>query len=153
HEHSEYIDSLEKNVQVEPINRPHSIRYQWFLDPRDLYLSQKMVTNQWGQKRIKAYAREWGQLYLMPNNNGSTPYEVCWRDLRDYSGKGVVAVLSNKGKEQLQKHLNVNKHLAVRSHTIFRVERDDKFFPNAGEQVHEDHHYVVLPYFEVEEVL
>ncbi|MHC5930716.1 UvrD-helicase domain-containing protein [Nostoc sp.] len=142
-----------QNVQVEPINRPHSIRYQWFLDPRDLYLSEQMVTNQCGRERIKAYAREWGQLYLMPNNNGSTPYEVCWRDLRDYSGKGVVAVLSNKGKEQLQKHLNVNKNLAVRSHTIFRVERDDKFFPNAGEQVHEDHHYVVLPYFEVEEVL
>ncbi|MCC5605069.1 UvrD-helicase domain-containing protein [Nostoc favosum] len=142
-----------QNVQVDPINRPHSIRYQWFLDPRDLYLSEQMVTNQCGRERIKAYAREWGQLYLMPKNNGSTPYEVCWRDLRDYSGKGVVAVLSNKGKEQLQKHLNVNKHLAVRSHTIFRVERDDKFFLNAGEQVHEDHHYVVLPYFEVEEAL
>nr|MDZ8063509.1 ATP-binding domain-containing protein [Nostoc sp. EkiNYC01] len=142
-----------QNVQVAQVNLPPNIRYQWFLDPRDLYLSQQMVTNQCGRELIKAYAREWGQLYLMPQNNGYTPYEVCWKDLKDNNGRNVVAVLSKKGKEQLQKHLNVNKHLAVSGHTIFRVERDDKFFPNAGEQGHEDHHYVVLPYFEVEEAL
>ncbi|WP_104899191.1 UvrD-helicase domain-containing protein [Nostoc sp. 'Peltigera membranacea cyanobiont' N6] len=139
-----------QNVQIAQVNLPPSIRYQWFLDPRDLYLSQPNVTNQCGRERIKAYAREWGQLYLMPQNNGYTPYEVCWKDLKD---NNVVAVLSRRGKEQLQKHLNVNKHLVVSGHTIFRVERDDKFFPNAGEQGHEDHHYVVLPYFEVEEAL
>lgn len=142
-----------QNVQVAQVNLPPNIRYQWFLDPRDLYLSQQLVTNQCGRELIKAYAREWGQLYLMPQNNGSTPYEVCWKDLKDNNARNVVAVLSKRGKEQLQKHLNVNKYLAVSGHTIFRVERDDKFFPNAGEQEHEDHHYVVLPYFEVEEAL
>lgn len=142
-----------QNVQVAQVNLPASICYQWFLDPRDLFLSERMVTNQFGRERIKAYAREWGRLYLMPQNNGFTPHEICWRDLKDNTGRGVVAVLSKEGKDQLQKHLNVNKHLAVNGHTVFRVERDDKFFQNVGEQEHEDHHYVVLPYFEVEEVL
>ncbi len=143
-----------QNVQVDQVNLPPSIRYQWFLDPRDLYLSQKMVTNQWGQKRIKAYAHEWGHLCLKPQNNNQVPREICCNSLQNGDlNAGVVAVLSEKGKEQLQRHLNVNQHLVVRGHTIFRVELDDKFFPNAGEQVHEDHHYVVLPYFEVEEVL
>lgn len=69
HQPNQYI----QNVQVAQVNLPPSIRYQWFLDPRDLFLSQQMVTNQWGQKRIKAYAREWGQLRLIPQNNGFTP--------------------------------------------------------------------------------
>ncbi|WP_375449174.1 UvrD-helicase domain-containing protein [uncultured Nostoc sp.] len=143
-----------ENVQVAQVKLPPSIRYQWFLDPRDLFLTQQMVANQWGQKRIKAYAHEWGHLCLKPQNNNQVPREICCNSLQNGDlNAGVVAVLSEKGKKQLQKHLNVNKHLAVRSHTIFRVERDDNFFQNTGEQGHEDHHYVVLPYFEVEEAL
>ncbi|MBR8835195.1 MAG: UvrD-helicase domain-containing protein [Stigonema ocellatum SAG 48.90 = DSM 106950] len=135
-----------QNVQIAQVNLPPRIRYQWFLDPRDLFLSQQMVTNQFGQRRIKAYAREWGHLYFQNN--------VSCNDLENgnLSG-GAVAVLSNKGKEQLQYFLHPNQHLVVRGHTIFRVERDDQFFQNAREQGHADHHYVVLPYFEVEEAL
>lgn len=142
-----------QNIQVDTVSLPTSIRYQWFLDPRDLFLSQQMIVNEWGQKRIDAYAREWGQLYLMPQNNGYTPREVCWKDLNYVGGRGVIAVLSKKGKEQLQKYLGSNRYLAIKGHTVFRVERDEQFFQNAGQHPQEDHHYVVLPYFEVEEVL
>ena len=143
-----------QNIQVAQVNLPSSIRYQWFLDPRDLFLSQQMVTNQWGQRRIEAYAREWGQLYLMPQNKDQIPREICCDSLQNANlSGGTVAVLSNRGKEQLQNYLRPNQYLAVRGHTIFRVERDDQFFQNIGEQGHEDHHYIVLPYFEVEEAL
>ncbi|WP_194199053.1 UvrD-helicase domain-containing protein [Nostoc sphaeroides] len=137
-----------QNVQIPQFHIPPSIRYQWFLDPRDLFLSQQMVTNQCGQRRIKAYAHEWGHLYLMPQNNISCNY----LENGNLSG-GAVAVLSNRGKERLQHFIHPNQHLAVRGHTIFRVERDDQFFQNVQEQGQEDHHYVVLPYFEVEEFL
>lgn len=143
-----------QNVQIAQVNLPPSIRYQWFLDPRDLFLSHPKVTNQWGQKRIKAYAREWEHLCLMPQNNNQVPRDICCNSLQNGDlSAGVVAVLSERGKKQLQNYLHSNQHLAVRSHTIFRVERDDNFFQNTGEQGHEDHHYVVLPYFEVEEAL
>lgn len=137
-----------QNIQVDTVNLPPSIRYQWFLDPRDLFLSQQMIANEWGQKRIDAYAREWGQL-----NNNQVPYEISCNNLQNgnLSG-GIVAILSQKGKEQLKKFLGANLCLAVKGHTVFRVERDDQFFLNVGQHPQEDHHYVVLPYFEVEEV-
>ena len=143
-----------QNVQVDKVNLPLSIRYQWFLDPKNLYLSQLMVTNEYGQRRIKAYAREWGQLRLNPQNNGFTPSIISCNHLENGNlDSGAVAVLSKKGKEQLQNFLSFNQCLVVRGHTVFRVERDDQFFQDTGEQGQEDHHYVVLPYFEVEEAL
>lgn len=143
-----------EEIIVKPVNLPSIIRYHWFLDPRDLFLSHSRVTNPSGQNRIDAYAQDWGKLHLRFENNGQSSYVCSYDDLYDDSKRGgVVATLSNTGKEQLQKHIHFNRHLAVRGHTVFRVERDDQFFQDTGEQGQIDHHYVVLPYFEVEEVL
>lgn len=143
-----------EKIVIEPVTLPSIIHYHWFLEPRDLFLSHSMVTNPFGQKRISTYAQDWGKLFLGFGNNGQVSYICSCDDLHNDSKRGgVVATLSNTGKEQLQKYIHFNKHLAVRGHTVFRVERNDQFFQDTGEQGQIDHHYVVLPYFEVEEVL
>ncbi len=132
-----------QKVVVDEINLPASICYQWFLEPQDLFLSEKKIINNLGRKNIESYASKWGELYLFPS---SDPGIICSKN-----GNYPVAVLSQQGKKELSKHLH--NSLTVKSYTIFRVERDDDFYRKAYYQGQEDHHYIVLPYFNVEEFL
>ncbi|OBQ41191.1 MAG: hypothetical protein AN485_03230 [Anabaena sp. MDT14b] len=128
-----------QKIVVNRIDLPDSIRYQWFLEPQDLYLSYTSIIDNQGRIAIEHYSRNWGEIYL--------------RSRRICSNKGhyLVAFISDGGQRELSKYNH--RYLFPKSYTIFRVERDDNFYQKAGYQGTEDHHYIVLPYFEVEEIL
>jgi hypothetical protein len=135
--------NLEK-VEIPQVQLPQEIQYQWHLQPEDLFLSRKPVICAAGRKRIESYALRWGGLNIINCD------QIQWNDLM---WNGAVAVLSEKGKQKFQKYLSRGNNIVGEGYTVFRVERDDSFYSFAGYQGKEDHHYVVLPRFEVKEDL
>jgi len=133
---------LEK-VEIPKVQIPQKIQYQWHLQPEDLFLSKNSVILAAGRQRIESYALRWGRLNIDCDQIQSN--DLMW--------KGAVAVLSEKGKQKFQKYLSCGNNIVGEGYTVFRVERDDSFYSFAGYQGKEDHHYVVLPRFEVKEDL
>lgn len=137
-----------QKIVVNRIDLPDSIRYQWFLEPQDLYLSSKDIIFHSGRRFIENYAHEWGQLYLHSSE------KIHWKDSTNVNR--IVSILSKsegKGKDKVNKLCCENKSLLGKGYTVFRVECDDYYYQIAGYQGTEDHHYIVLPYFEVEEII
>ena len=138
------------NSGVSKINIPLSamdnklIRYKDVLDIKDLWLSHRHTLL--GQDRIDYYAKKWGELRLSNDSfQCSHIDEYCSPFM-----SGVIAVLSNSGKDKLRSHQN--KRIIATGYTIFRVERDDEFIPSdIRDKFINDHHYVVLPCLEIEE--
>ncbi len=65
---------------------------------------------------------------------------------------GDVAILSRKGQEILQN--NPNHAITAKGYTIFQVDRDDKYLSKDLRDVYlGDHHYVVLPCLEIQEMI
>jgi ATP-dependent DNA helicase RecQ len=134
-----------QQIVIDRLDLPDSIRYQWFLEPKDLYLSYRDIIAQSGRRFIENYTHEWGQLYLRSSK------KIDWKDSRNVNC--IVSILSNKGEDELNNLCCQNNSLLGKGYTVFRVERDDDYYRTARYQGTEDHHYIVLPYFEVEEVL
>jgi ATP-dependent DNA helicase RecQ len=138
----EMTDSQVKNIQKIFVNtRPDRIQYQLILGLEDLHLSNSKVANKCTQTRINNYARQWGRIILKDKL-------FKWQILNDYGCDvgGVVAVLSDGGSKKLAEFQN--RTLSPQSISIVRIERNENFVPDDWT---EDHHYVVLPYLNIEE--
>jgi len=124
-----------------------SIRYQLVLDPKDLHLSHEHIIR--GQDRISYYAQMWGNLEL----RNSRLFRCNYLDEYGWPYKsGDVAILSREGQRILQN--NLNHAITAKGYTIFQVDRDDKYLSEDLRDVYlGDHHYVVLPYLEIEEMI
>lgn len=131
-----------KQIGVEamalPTDRPlpPQIRYSLFPDPSDLYISAPEVLSDGGRKAVQAYARSWERLSL----NG----------IRLNSSQGTVARLSRNGRI-MQKLKRAEKlgQVSALGGMVLRCDRDDEWYSRAGYTGMENHHYVVLPEFEV----
>ena len=138
------LNSGISKIEIPTISLNHqSIRYQLILEPKDLFLSHQSVLIASGRNRIDYYGRNWGGISI---EGRSFYYEYG-----SSHKSGNVAVLSTAGNTTLQNYLN--HRITAKGYTIFRVERDNEWYERARYSGTEDHHYVVLPCLEIEEVI
>ena len=138
------LNSGVSKIEIPTISLNHqSIRYQLILDPKDLFLSHQSVLITSGRNRIDYYGRNWGGMSI---ESKSFYYEYG-----SANKSGDVAILSKDGKDKLEHY--ASHRITAKGHTIFRVERDDEWYKRANYSGDEDHHYVVLPCLEVEEII
>jgi ATP-dependent DNA helicase RecQ len=132
---------FQQTLTVPHVSPPPHIRYFWFPEMEHLFVSHPDVVSATGRRTLEEFARRWGSVALSHDR-----CRVLW-------GNRTAAVFSNAGKQKLSRHCNQRRTPLVQPHTLVRIERDEEWYERAGYGGDEDHHYILLPRFEVEEEL